>query len=324
MIKRFSILLLSFLLSGILFGCGSKTDDTAEVKPRAAVRVVSAYLGDINNTVSATGSFEVLRDEKVKSTIPGKIEKVFVLEGDVVRKGQVLATVISQESNAAIAGANELLAQATTPAEKQQAEEALHLAERTAATATITAPFAGAVIHRFVTEGELVDQGTDLVEMVDPNSEYFVANVPINYVSSIRPGQSVVVTIPGMNTPPIRGTVQVINPATDPNSQSIQVRISLRSIPSLVTAGTYGNVQIKIGEDRSVVLVPKQAVYHNDELDQYFVWRIQGDSIALLTQVDVGLADSTRIEITSGIKQGDIVATVGGYGLPDSTDVKVE
>ncbi|HQT92226.1 MAG TPA: efflux RND transporter periplasmic adaptor subunit, partial [Candidatus Kryptobacter bacterium] len=185
-------------------------------------------------------------------------------------------------------------------------------------------PFSGAIIHRFVTEGELVTQGTDLVEMVDLRSEYFVANVPINYVSSIRPGQSVVVTIPGMNITPVHGSVEAINPATDPNSQSIQVRISLRSIPALVTAGTFGNVQIKVGEARSVVLVPKEAVYHNDELNQYFVWRIQGDSIALLTQVNVGLSDSSRFEITSGIRPGDVVATVGGYGLPDSTDVKVE
>jgi len=83
-------------------------------------------------------------------------------------------------------------------------------------------------------------------------------------------------------------------------------------------------VRIKVGERRSVVLVPKQAVYHDDELDRYFVWRIQGDSLALMTQVHVGLEDSSDFEITSGIKQGDFVATVGGYGLPDSTDVKVE
>ncbi len=324
MTKHLSFVIASLLLSGILFGCSSKTDDTAEVKPRATVKVATAYLGDINNTVSATGSFEVLRDEKVKSTIPGKIKKVFVLEGDVVRKRQVIATVISQESNAAIAGADELLAQATTPAEKKQAEDALRLAESTAAVATITAPFSGEIIHRFVTEGELVNQGTDLVEMVDLSSEYFVANVPINYVSAIRPGQFVVVTVPGMNIPPVRGVVQAINPATDPNSQSIQVRISLQAIPALVTAGTFGNVQIRVGEAKSVVLVPKQAVYHNDEVNQYFVWRIQGDSIALLTQVNVGLSDSSRFEITSGIRPGDVVATVGGYGLPDSTDVKVE
>lgn len=239
------------------------------------------------------------------------------------KKGEVVVTVVSQESYAAIAGAAQLLNQATTEDEKKQAEEALHLAETTAAFAKISAPFSGAVIHRFVTEGELVSQGSDLVEIIDPSTEYFVANVPIDYVSSVKTGQPALVTIPGMLMPPLRGTVRAINPATDPNSQSIQVRINLYTIPSKVAAGTFGNVQIKISDHKSVVLVPKQAVYHDDELDRDFVWRIQGDSIALMTQVNVGLSDSSRFEITSGLKSGDIVATVGGYGLPDSTDVTV-
>lgn len=324
MIKNVSLLITVLLFALEFYGCSTKNEDSdADVKPRAVVKVSSAYLGNIDNMVGTTGSFDVLRDEKVKSTIAGKVEKVSVLEGDAVQKGEVVVTVVSQESYAAIAGAAQLLNQATTEQEKKQAEDALHLAETTAALAKISAPFSGAVIHRFVTEGELVTQGTDLVEIVDPSTEYFVADVPINYIRSIRSGQSALIKIPGMNVSPLRGVVQAINPSTDPNSQSMQVRIGLGSIPSHVTAGTFGNVQIKVGEKSSVVLVPKQAVYHDDELDQYFVWRIQGDSLALLTQVHIDLADSSRFEITSGIKQGDVVATEGGYGLPDSTDVTV-
>lgn len=324
MMKSVFLLFAFFPILLIFGGCTTKNADSdTDVKARAVVRVASAYLGDIGELVSTTGLFEVLRDEKIKSTIAGKVEKVFVLEGDVVQKGQVVVTIVSQESYAAIAGASQLLNQAVSEAEKKQAEEALHLAETTAATAKISAPFSGAIVHRFVAEGELVSQGTDLVEIIDPSTEYFVANVSISYVATIRIGQSALVTIPGMNVPPLRGIVQAINPATDPNSQSIQVRISLHSIPSKIAAGTFGDVQIKIGEHRSVVLVPKQAVYHDDELDKYFVWRIQGDSLAMMTQVNVGLSDSSRVELTSGVKSGDIVAIAGGYGLPDSTDVIV-
>lgn len=324
MIKRIPIFIMSIMFAWALTGCSSKKDNSdVDIKPRATVKVAHARLGNIDNMVKATGSFEVLRDEKVKSTVPGKVLRVYVLEGDVVHKGQLLVKVLSQESYAAITGARALLAQAVTPIERAQAKEALDLAESTASIASITAPFSGAVIQRYATEGELVNQGTNLVEVVDLNSEYFVANVPINYVASISAGQLAVVSIPGMNIPPVYGTVRAINPATDPNTQSIQVRIDLHSIPPLVVAGTFGNVQIKIGEARSVVLVPKPAVYHNDELDQYFVWKIQGDSIALLTPVKVGLSDSSSIEIKAGIKPGDIVATAGGYGLPDSTAVTV-
>lgn len=324
MTKKILFLLLSAITAGIISGCGSnKNGDTSEVKPRATVEVAAAKLGNINNMVSTTGSFTVLRDEKVKSTIAGKVEKVYVLVGDVVKKAQTLATVLSQESYSSITGAMQLEAEATTESEKRQAEEALKLARKTAVVARITAPFAGSVINRFVTEGQLVDQGSDVVEIIDPTSEYFIADVPENYVSLVKVGEPVVISIPGMDLKPLRGTVRAINPAVDPNSQSIKVRVDIASIPPVVSPGTFGNAQIKVGEHRRVLLVPRPAVYHNDELDKYFVWKIQADSIALLTQVHVGLSDSSRFEITSGLKPGDIVATVGGYGLPDSTAVTV-
>ncbi|MGA9118501.1 MAG: efflux RND transporter periplasmic adaptor subunit [Bacteroidota bacterium] len=314
----------SVLCASVLYGCNSHSDESdSNVRPRADVEVASATLGTIDNLVHSTGSFQVLRDEKVKSSIAGKIEKVFVLEGDAVRKGQTLVTILSQESNAAIAGAEQLLSQATTDAERTRAEAALRLAQGTAAVAKISAPFDGAIVHRYVTEGELVPQGSDLVEIIDPKAEYFVANIPVNNVASIKTGQQAIVTIPAMNVPPVRGTVQAINPATDPNSQSVQVRISLSTIPSLVTAGTFGNVQIKIAQRNAVLLVPRSAVYHDDELDRYEVWRIQGDSLALITRVSVGVSDTSHFEITSGLRPGDVVATVGGYGLPDSTQVTV-
>lgn len=324
MIKTTAFFFIPLLCTLVVSGCSSNNDDSeAEVRPRATVEVAPAVLGSIDDVVSSTGSFQVLRDERIRSTINGKVERVLVLEGDAVRKGQVLATILSQESNAAIAGAEQLLNQATTESERTQAERALQLAESTAARANIRAPFSGAIIHRFVTEGELVSQGTDLVELVDPNTKYFLANIPLNDVSEIRRGLPAVVAIPAMNIPPMRGSVQAVNPATDPNSQSVQVRISLNSIPPLVTSGTFANVQIIVGQHRSVVIVPKAALFHDDELSQYFVWRIQGDSLALVTRVTVGLSDSSSVEVTSGLKPGDIVATVGGYGLPDSTQVTV-
>ncbi len=320
--KTLCLFLGSLSLAALLTGCGSNTDDSStDLKPRASVEVSSAVLGSIDDVVTSSGSFQVLRDERVKSTIAGKIEKVFVLEGDAVHKGQMLATVLSQESNAAIAGAEQLLSNATTESERNRAEAALRLVQSTAAIANIAAPFDGAIVRRFVTEGELITQGSDLVEIVDPKTEYFITNIPLTSVTSIKTGQQATVSIPAMNVPPLRGIVQAINPTTDPNSQSVQVRISLSAIPALVTAGTFGNVQIKIAQHNSVLLVPRPAIYHDDELNRYVVWRIEGDSLALITRVSVGLADSSRFEILSGLRPGDIVATVGGYGLPDSTQV---
>ena len=312
-------------ISTLLVGCRSNNgeNETAK-KPRATVAVAIAATGSIDATVTSTGSFEMLLDERIKSTISGKVRDVFVLEGDVVRKGQKLVSILSQESNAAIDGAAQMVARANTDSARDHAERALRLAEHSAAFATINAPFSGAITHRYVTEGELVAQGADLVEIVDPRSKYFVANIPLSDISSVKPGQTAVVILSNLEASPIQGIVRAINPSTDPSSQSVQVRISLTDIPAMVTRGVFGHVRITVGRHQGVVVIPQAAMYHDDELGRYQVWRIQGDTVALITPVMVGLMDSSRAEVLSGISTGDAVATAGGYGLPDSTAVTVE
>ncbi len=315
-----------FALLGLMFlsGCGPKSDeDEKEIKPRAPVQVASVRLGEIKDVVRATGSFQVLRDERIKSTANGKVERVSVLEGDAVTKGQVLVTILSQESNAALLGAERLLEKASTREDTLRAEQALQFARSSIAVANMKAPFAGSVVRRFVTEGEFINQGADLVEIIDPGTEYFMADVPLKQIPSLRKGQLATITIPGMSVDPLRGTVAAVNPAADPNSQSVQVRITLKAIPPTVTPGTFGMAAITIGRHTSVLLIPELAVYHDDELNRDVVWRIQGDSLALVTEVVTGIRDSARVEVISGLRAGDAVATVGGYGLPDSTDVTV-
>ncbi|HET9131411.1 MAG TPA: efflux RND transporter periplasmic adaptor subunit, partial [Terriglobia bacterium] len=96
MTQKIPLFLVGMLFwSWCLTGCGSNNDNSeADVRPRANVEVAAAAVGTIDNIVSSTGSFQVLHDERIKSTINGKVEKVLVLEGDRVTKGQALATIM--------------------------------------------------------------------------------------------------------------------------------------------------------------------------------------------------------------------------------------
>ncbi len=66
-------ILLLLVLSISILSCSKESSDDADVKPRAIVKVAFAYLGNIDNVVNANGSFEVIRDEKIKSSIAGKV-----------------------------------------------------------------------------------------------------------------------------------------------------------------------------------------------------------------------------------------------------------
>ncbi|MGC8595650.1 MAG: efflux RND transporter periplasmic adaptor subunit [Candidatus Kryptoniota bacterium] len=309
----------------VIYGCGkSKSDDKTSVAPRASVKVAQVERGSIFEHLHVTGSFMVVHDQKVKSPIAGKILKVYVLEGDAVKKGEAIATLISKESDAVITGAKQLLQLAQTEKEKEDARKALQLAEETASKINVIAPFSGIVNARFVSEGEYISEGTDVAEVIDLRTAYFLADVPVEDMPRLKVGQPVTLSVPGLQKDIADGSITAFSPSADLNSQTIKVRISLNKTHDLIKSGTFGAADILVGEHIGTLIVPKPAVYHDDELNKYFVVKIQGDSLALLTPVEVGVSDTAHVEIKSGLKQGDLVATVGGYGLPDSTLVIVK
>jgi membrane fusion protein (multidrug efflux system) len=322
--KRIILVILMGIFS-IIYGCGKNTsDDKVASAPRALVEVARAEPGSIFEHLHVTGSFMVVRDQKIKSPIAGKILNVYVLEGDNVKKGDAIATLISKESDAIITGAKQLLQIAQTEKEKQDARKALRLAEETASKINVAAPFSGIVNTRFVSEGEYISEGTDIAEVIDLRTAYFLADVPVEDLPKLKIGQRVVLSVPGLQGDIADGSVAAFSPSADPNSQTIKVRITLYRTHGLIKSGTFGTADILVGEHVGTLVVPKPAVYHDDELNKYFVVKIQGDTLALLTPVDVGVSDTLHVEIKSGLKPGDLVATVGGYGLPDSTLVIVK
>jgi multidrug efflux pump subunit AcrA (membrane-fusion protein) len=311
-------------LSISLVACSKEDKTDIDVKPRALVKIAPVAVGDIIHLINVPGAAQVLRDEKIRAVITGKVVDLKVMEGDRVKSGEELLAIISKESDVAIAGARELLALAQSEEQKKEAEKALQLAEQSAAKSVVNAPFDGTISNRLVTDGEYMAEGSDLLEIVDNSSIYFMANMPIQNAQSVHAGNRAVITFPTTNFPPMNGVIAAISPDVDPSSQTVGVRVSFTSMPPLLKPGMFGIASIKLAEHKSVMLVPKPAVYHDDELNKYFVVRAQGDTLTLLTQVNVGLMDSTNVEIVSGLTKQDTVITAGGYGLPDSTEITVE
>lgn len=125
----------------LLSGCGQRREPVSAQQtaaPVVAVAVVPARTGDIPFTISVTGALQTLDDVTLSAKVPGKIAKVLVREGDVVRAGQV---VIQQETGdleaqvrqaeAALQSARARLKQAQTALELQptQNETSLRQAE---------------------------------------------------------------------------------------------------------------------------------------------------------------------------------------------------
>jgi RND family efflux transporter MFP subunit len=320
-----------FILSFVLIGCSKKPGDDEESQPSipaiVAVRTASVSQGNIDVVVTASGKTEAFRNVKVFSPIAGRILSLKVLEGAQVKSGDVLATILTKESYAAIAGAEALLQSAQSEVAKEEARRAAALARSTQSTVSVRAKTSGVVATRNVSEGELVYENVELMTLVDLSTIVFTADVMLRDLPSVRIGQNAVVQFQSLPNHEFRATVDAINPQTDVQSQTVKVRIrfnGLRAVGNHLITDMAGTARIVTATHKDVCLVPTSALLRNDETNTFSIIVVSDDSLARSIPVDVGASTDSVVEVKSaGLEKGTSVIIEGNYAIADSTKVTV-
>ncbi len=320
------------IVAGCLGGCTCKHADDEEgqssVPPMVTVKTALVLKGNVDVLVTAVGRTEALRKSKIFSPIAGRIISIKVLEGMHVQQGDVLATIQSKESLAAIAGAEELLQAARTPDERQEALKTLRLAEASQNRVSVHARFGGIVATRNVSEGELVTENAELLSLIDPSTIVFVADVSLKDVPSLRVGQRCFVQFSTLVGKRFDARVDAISPQSEVQTQTVRVRLRFAGLNSggatVLRTDMIGTARVVTGTHKDVLTVPKTALLRNDETNTYSVVIVTPDSLARKVIVQVGASTDSTVEIiTNELHTGMRVVVEGHYALADSMKVSV-
>jgi membrane fusion protein, multidrug efflux system len=317
---------LSLTIPGCAKQGGEEDKDRENPRPLVAVRAVEIMRGDAVQTLNATGRTDVLRRHKILSPVAGTIRMLNVLEGTAVDAHQVVATVVTKESQSAIAGAEALGRLAQTPEQKGEAERALQLAKNTENAVTITAPFSGVVASRTVNPGELVAENSEICTLLDLASTVFMAEVPLRDVARIHSGMTARVHLGSFEGHDLAAVVDAVLPRTDMQSQTTLVRLRLKGHGSSLhlRPDMGGTVDIAVGVHKDALLVPRSAVLRDDEKNATSIVIVTPDSLALSVPVEIGASTDSTVEVLStALKGGVLVITEGNYAIPDSTRITV-
>ena len=201
-----------------------------------------------------------------------------------------------------------------------RAQAALAAAEAMAARANIRAPFAGIVANRFRNPGDVASATETVVRVVDPRRLDVVAIVADADVPRVVPGASARLTSGGLVT---RLTVagradHTVSPDTP------TVRLTFLE-PSSVPVDMAVEVDIDAEERTGAIFVPAEAlVREGGQAGREAVLFIAAGNAAERRAVTVGVETDERVEITSGIKAGELVITRGQSGLPDGAAISVD
>jgi len=207
-------------------------------------------------------------------------------------------------------------------AQAARVQQEVKATEVTRAYAEIIAPFSGLITAKSVEPGTLAVPGTPLLTIERDGAYRLEASVEESRLPTIRVGQSVSVTLDGVDRT-ISVRVSEIVPGVDAASRSATVKLDLPVVASL-RAGMFGRASFPQG-NRSTLVIPASAITERGQLQSVFV---ADNGIARARLVTTGQRntdqqDKDQVEVLSGVTAGDNIIVPVPKDLSDGARVEV-
>ncbi len=342
------------LMASPLLAFADDANKNAKESPHTQVTITIARAANWAVSISAQG--EILPWEvaivSAKTNGIGATD-IKVVEGDNVRKGQVLARfddrllkaeLAQAKANLAFASSNLQLAStnlkrfdqlklkqtlseqefdqvatqaATAAATRDQAAAAVELAEVKLADATLVAPDDGKILERNIELGKVPSAGESVFRLLRQHKLEWVAQIDAAELTRVKPNMPAQINV--ANNQSLTGKIRSVSPQLTSGSRLAKVRVVLDGAPA-IPVNTYAEGKILIG-DATAVTVPSDSLVIKD--GKTWVFRVKSNT-AEQVLVTTGRRQKNEIEILSGIKADDTVILEGAGFVNDGDKVTVK
>ncbi|HEX9080412.1 MAG TPA: efflux RND transporter periplasmic adaptor subunit [Desulfuromonadaceae bacterium] len=206
---------------------------------------------------------------------------------------------------------------ARAEARVKQAQQGSRAATTMADYTRIVAPISGVITARQADLGATVFPAQPLMTIEDEGTYQLELAVPESVMTRIRPGTPVQVTMDTLGSS-FGARIAEIVPAADAASHTFIAKVSLGQ--KGIKSGMFGRGAIDLGTRGTGVLLPAKAVVERGALTS--VWVVGKDNIARMRLVKVGKAVGERVEILSGLADGERVVVSGGEKVGEGARIE--
>ena len=323
------------------------------------VKTYTVGKGAIHSLISVPGKIDSKRIIKVSARAGGQLTKLTVKEGDAIKKGQILAQLDDSEAKSNIKRAQARLmsieeevaltsktqerlqraldvgavsrqmvedAEAnwkTASAKQSVIEEELKSAELKLDRLKIRGPFDGVITAVFAQEGQWVSQSENLFTLVDMNQRVVTISVDASDSTSLSVGQTVVLRSGAFSGAEWSESIVKIGSATKSENSAnvIKVTASLSKDAPDLRVGQQVDAEIRTNSKTDAMLLPYDVIFNHN--GQQTVAIIENSKIVFVP-IETGIESFTRIEVISGLRDGQQVVVPSGIPLePEMNAVAV-
>jgi membrane fusion protein, multidrug efflux system len=315
----------------------SATQQTA-----VSVSIAPVMRQSVNDDITAVGTVNAYNDVAVLSETQGRVVKVNVEVGQRVQAGAVLMQVDGEMKEAAFKAAQATYEKARRDLERyealskdgsasdtqieqarwtfQNAEAQYIVARRQLSDTKITSPIAGIVTARNVNVGSMVmgaPQATTVANVIDISKVKIKASIGEKDMVRLNTGDAVQVTCDLLPGVVMKGSVFSISSKGD-EGHTYPIEVVLANPGGKLKAGMFVNLVARPDAAGERLFIPRAALIGSIRDAKVFV---VNHGVATLRAVSAGKGFGTSVEITGGLKEGELVVVDGQNNLTDNTVV---
>lgn len=326
-------------LSFILSGCGGSDPHASHAVslPAAQVETGVVETGMLSRHTPVTGTLRARERASLAPKLTGEIVEMPVILGQSVAKGDLLAKVSAMEIASKLQQAQAGYDKARRDLQREEgllksgastqelvndlsdqlrmAKAATEEAETMLSYTEIRAPFDGVITRKWMNEGDLATPGRPLVDIDNLGSLRIEADVPEALGSRLQVGLQMEVEIPSAGLR-MKGEIEEIAPAADPQSRTFPVKMAISQEPSL-RSGQFARVLVP-NDPVEAVWVPESALSRWGQIERVFVVE---DGKLRMRIVKTGSVIDGKVEVLSGLRGGETMVLKPDHTLRDGQPV---
>lgn len=338
--------ILTFVIAVTMIGCSHETEPSTTIDVEIKSIKVKTSIAKPNQKtkhLNYTGAIIPSSTTPLSFQLPGLVQNIYVSEGDVVKKGQVLASINKEtfQSTYVMATASQKQAQdayerleqvhdqGSLP-EIQWQEMNANLAKANAAAeiaylnlkkCNITAPINGVIGKRDLEIGSTSTPGISVFHLLTIENVYVRISVPETEISKIEKGQTAQITIPAISKEAFTATVKNIGVVANQFSKTYEVKLIMGNPNMIIKPGMACDIDLVTTSITNDITVPYNSVIQ-DENKKNFVYTVNSSTNKATKQhVEVGLFSNNEIIVINGLSEGDIIVIEGQQKLHDQSSI---
>ena len=173
---------------------------------------------------------------------------------------------------------------------------------------SIIAPFSGVLGVRGITEDVLGSENSIIVTLDDSSEIYVDLKIPENFATVIKKDLSVIAKFSGIKDKIYKGKIDGVASRINAETRSILTRVKIDNPDYELIPGSLLEITLSTNK-RDSLSVPDTSIIL--EGNKAYVYKVSKDNIANRSEIQIGLRNGGKVEVTSGLNEGDIIVAEG-------------